>query len=54
MKYKEKYEGYGGGKWRKNKAKNKKNYNNDFIYSLCLYFSLSESTILNTKTFVNC
>ena len=31
-----------------------KNYNNDFIYLLCLYFSLSESTILNTKTFVNC
>ena len=38
----------------KTKQKTKKNCNNDFIYSLCLYFSLSESTILNTKTFVNC
>ena len=35
-------------------SKKQKNYNNDFLYSLCLYFSLSESTILNTKTFVNC
>ena len=41
IKYNEKYEGYGGGKWRKN-SKKQTNKNNDFIYSLCLHFSVSQ------------
>ena len=42
IKYNEKYEGYSGEKWRKKQSRKQTNKNNDFIYSLCLYFSVSQ------------